>query len=138
MKQITKLTNLELQVMNILWSSDVELTVSEISELTSEKKLSIASVNQVIPRLIEKNFIEIKSFKTASKKYARAFAPLISQAEYTSRELVSYFGRDSYIDTFSGLKALMDTLAENLENEQDRKCLFESLKSYAEEQLEEI
>ncbi len=51
-----RLTDLEVHVMKVLWDSERAMTNSEIAEkLKEETNLSVASVAQLVKRLLQKN-----------------------------------------------------------------------------------
>lgn len=53
-KDIPRLTDLEIIIMKVLWEQETDLTIQEIVNNMSGKKLSIASVTQAMKHLIEK------------------------------------------------------------------------------------
>lgn len=109
-----RLTELELIIMKILWDSDKELTSQEIADESQKNGFTytLASINQVIPRLLEKEMIEMKALKVAKTKYVRSFLPTISREEYASIELQRLWG-DSSSKRISGLKGMIHTFLDN-------------------------
>jgi predicted transcriptional regulator len=75
------LSTRELDVMNVLWSRNKATIASEIPKLNSE--LNINTVNDVIRKLLKKNYIKIEEFTHSHNVYARSYIPLISLEEYT-------------------------------------------------------
>lgn len=88
-KKETHLTELELDIMNILWDHDTDLTNNEIFDYLHEQghSLSIASVSQLMKRLLDKKLVRVKSFKPSSRVYARTFEPIINKQDYLKDEL---------------------------------------------------
>lgn len=88
-KKEKNLTELELSIMNILWDHNTDLTANEIFDFLQQQNMdiSIASVSQIIKRLLEKKLIEVKSLKPSARVYARTFSPLISKSDYLASEL---------------------------------------------------
>ena len=110
-----KLTNRELEVMQILWKSDRCLTATEISELTGDKNFSIFSVQNTIKSLLSKKVIEVASYTKVYKTNAREYRPLLSANDFAMMQFKHYFDPNKK----APLSHLVSTLlkVENTENE---------------------
>lgn len=95
MSKTLKLTDRELAVMQVLWDEGRAMTINEISEASSDVKLTVACVAQVIPRLMKKDAIRIKDFVTATTKYARIFVPTLTRETYVKGEMDRLIGSTS-------------------------------------------
>lgn len=89
MKNITRLTDLEIKIMGVLWEHDQCLTSQEIADYMKKDKISAASVMQAMKRLVEKKAVTVSDLVPVSRVYARAFSPSYSKEEFLARE----FGR---------------------------------------------
>ncbi len=98
------LTDREYKIMDILWDSERDLTINEISELSSDPKLSAPCVSQVRPRLLKKGMIHVERFIPVNTKYARTFLADITRQDYLESKLQHLFQKTSII---SVLKVLM-------------------------------
>lgn len=99
----TGLTGREAQVMEILWDSDKDLTITEISELSDSPKLTVPCIAQVMPRLLNKGLVRVERFIQANTKYARSFVADISRQDYAESELQKLFRK-------AGIQAMLNTL----------------------------
>lgn len=74
------LTNKENEIMDILWNTDKPLSAQEICKYS--KKMSIYSVQQLLHRLLDLNFVQVDQITQINKTFSRFFKPSVSQAEY--------------------------------------------------------
>ena len=94
-----RLTDLEVQVMKVLWDSERAMTNSEIAEeLKEETQLSVASVAQLVKRLLQKNVLE-----------ARTFKPKLTREEFIAGELL-HIQKATSSDKKKGLKGIFAAL----------------------------
>lgn len=93
MGNIPKITELDFVVLDVLWKSSKNMTIQEIAAaLQDDRKLSAASVAQVIRRLLKKKAVRQMESILVSNVYARTFQACISREEVVSariRELES-------------------------------------------------
>ncbi len=89
MNKITRLTDLEIKIMGVLWEHNQCLTSQEIADYLKEDKISAPSVMQAMKRLVEKKAVVVSDFVPVSRVYARAFSPSYSKEEFLAME----FGR---------------------------------------------
>jgi BlaI family penicillinase repressor len=81
-KNIQRLPASELQIMMILWEGHPQMTRSEISiELDKERHLAPTTINTLLLRLKNKNFIS-----ATLKNNTNYYTPLISKKEYQIHE----------------------------------------------------
>ena len=74
-----KLTKKENEIMEIIWNIDKPLTAAEIQTRTD---MSIYSVQQILLRLLSKNFISVAGIKQNKKAFARQYTAMVSEADY--------------------------------------------------------
>ncbi len=86
MKAIPRLTDLEVIIMKVLWGTEANLTIQEISGRIKEKKLSIASITQAINHLTAKNAVVVIDHVLVASVYARAYRPCFNREEYLAAE----------------------------------------------------
>ena len=67
-------------VMNILWSSQTSLTVSEIQKLTPE--YSKAVIAEILKNLVKKKVVEIDDIRIVKKSLSRFYKPIVSEEDY--------------------------------------------------------
>ncbi|KTD56117.1 BlaI/MecI/CopY family transcriptional regulator [Legionella sainthelensi] len=74
------LTEVELELMNIIWSLN-KVTIKEVvSHLSKERPLAYTTVATVVKVLEQKGFLECQK-----NSYAHIFVPTVTKAEYESR-----------------------------------------------------
>lgn len=132
MKDIPRLTDLEITLMKVLWEHDTNLTIQEIANSLSEKKISVASVTQAMKHLTAKKAVMVGEHVLVSNVYARTFFPCFSREEFLAAEFrrmqKSIFGAKK-VNTISIIATLL-----NIENgvdikQEDAKKLQEMIDS---------
>ncbi|KTC89317.1 BlaI/MecI/CopY family transcriptional regulator [Fluoribacter dumoffii] len=74
------LTEVELELMNIIWSLN-KVTIKEVvSHLSKERPLAYTTVATVVKVLEQKGFLECQK-----SSYAHVFIPLVSKGDYENR-----------------------------------------------------
>ena len=87
MKEISRLTDLEIKIMRVLWESTRSLTIQEITEILKEEKLSPQSVTQSVNHLVKKGAAKVDEHILVSNVYARTFSTCFGQEEYMAAEI---------------------------------------------------
>jgi len=77
-----ELTKIELEVMNVLWSSDKPLAKSEIAKLCNNKTWKDSYTHLLITGLIKKGAIVEAGVKKVGKTWASVYEANISCEEY--------------------------------------------------------
>ena len=77
-----ELTKIELEVMNVLWSSDKPLAKSEIAKLCSNKSWKDSYTHLLITGLLKKGAIRENGVKKVGKTWASVYEAEISCEEY--------------------------------------------------------
>ena len=78
------LTKNEELLMNLLWNTDVALSINDFQEEFAKHGFSKPTVFKVVQSLTDCQYIEIVGFEKATKTYARTFRPVISREEYAA------------------------------------------------------
>jgi len=86
MKNIVRLTDLEVLIMKTLWDNGSSMTNQEIAEKLKEENLSTPSVAQAMKHLLAKDAVVVKDHVLVSNVYARTFAPNYTREEYLQAE----------------------------------------------------
>ena len=133
-----RLTDLEVQIMKVLWDSERAMTNSEIAEeLKEETDLSLASVAQLVKRLLQKGVLEVCEHVPVANVYARTFRPKLTREEFIAGEL-RYIQKATSSDQKKGLKGIFAALfmveKENGVNRQD----LESFEHFIQKKKEEM
>lgn len=122
------LTDREYEVMDVLWNTEREMTINEISEISDNPKLTIPCIAQVVPRLLKKELIHVERFIPVNTKYARTFLPDITRQDYMEGELHRLFQK-------TGVKAVLSTLV-HINNQEENDVLLNDLETFVQEYRE--
>lgn len=121
------LTKRENQIMEILWNAGIPLSANEIKK-RSEDDISIYTVQQVLQRLMKREYIKVSGYGFTKNAITRTYAPVLTQAEYirsfvgkkTCMDFIkNYIQEESDMDT---IQELEDTLKSKREQLLDRSC----------------
>lgn len=124
-KKSIALTDREYKVMDVLWNHEKALTINEISRLSSDQKITVATIAQVIPRLLKKEVIHVENFIPVNTKYARTFLADITREEYMAGEIQGLFHK-------TGIRTMLSALVQ-INNQDDNDKLFRDLKLFIQE-----
>ncbi len=106
------LSKRELDVMNVLWEANKPLIASDIPKANAN--LSINTVQAVLKKLLQKDFIKINDIVHSGTVLTRSYLPAITPDEYALKYVKSEifpFGK------FLSKTQLINTLFDNTENE---------------------
>ena len=96
---MNKLPDAELSVMLVIWNSKEPLTANEILEGLDDKDWHIATLNKLLSRLIERNFIEVVN-PSRPKKYGY----IVDEKDYKMSESKDFL-KKLHKNSFSSLVA---------------------------------
>ena len=88
------ITPSEYEVLEVMWSTEKEMTASEIVEISKNKTWKSSSVHLLISSLLKKDLVEISGFKKTTKNFARTFKPSISKSNFILNEALEFFNND--------------------------------------------
>lgn len=86
-KKIPRITNSEMQILEVLWDEDEALTSSEIVEVSEDRTWKASSVHLLLNSLLKKDLIQVAGFKKTTKNYARTFEPAMTREAYSLYQL---------------------------------------------------
>lgn len=84
-KNAIRLSNRELDVMNILWDSEKALVASEITQVNPS--LSINTVQAVLKNLLRKAYIKIADIVYSGTVLTRAYETVLTREDYVATQL---------------------------------------------------
>ena len=117
---LKKLSKRENQVMIVLWDSDTPLSASAIKNHLDED-VSIYTIQQVLQRLLKKDYIKVSGIVQHEKALMREYVPNFSQTEY----IESFINQKTYFELASNFIKESDDITAILELE---KQIQEKLK----------
>lgn len=85
MHERMKLTGRELEIMNLLWESDVPLTAKGIINI--KPSLPMNTVQWALKNLLKKKYIKVSGVEYSNTVLTRNYVPAISTEEYMVNQL---------------------------------------------------
>lgn len=127
---IGSLTNRDMDVLEILWSSSEPLTVSEIVSKGNED-LTINTVNAVARKLLKLKLVEVADIVYHNTSLCRSFRPTAEARETILTFFITEFKRfHSQISMSSLVAALLDSQADKKTRETELQALEQYLDEY--------
>lgn len=121
-----KLTNREMDVLEVLWNSETPLLASDIPKINPE--LNISSVQLALRNLLAKGVIEVAEIVHSGTVLSRSYRPLISREEF-------------FIDSLKGLSKSITTrniVATLLKHEKNEANTIKELEKLLEERKKQL
>lgn len=109
-----ELTKSEMQIMDVLWASDVPLSRSDLLERSEEKTWKDSSVHILLNGLLAKNAISEAGFVKRSKTYGRTFVPSMTREEYFATTIFSHTHKPEFVGLIRELLKREDITADEL------------------------
>lgn len=126
----SKLTDREMDVLDILWSAEKPLVASEIAK--AGDSLTINTVQVVLRNLLKKKLIEVAEIVYSGTVLCRSYRPTITSKDFALRQFVDQFhNMDKSITPPSLVAAL-------LENEKDEEGVIEELEKLLKERKRKL
>ena len=107
-----ELTRSEMQIMDVLWASDVPLSRSDLLERSEQKSWKDSSVHILLNGLLQKGAICEAGFV---KTYGRTFAPTLTREEYFATTIYSHPNKPQIVGLFAALLKREDITPDQLE-----------------------
>ena len=110
-----ELTKSEMQIMDVLWASDIPLSRSDLLERSEEKTWKDSSVHILLNGLLAKGAIQEAGFVKRSKTYGRTFVPSLTREEYFAPTIFSHTHKPQFVGLVEALLRRDDITAEDME-----------------------
>ena len=110
-----ELTKSEMQIMDVLWASDVPLSRADLLDRSAEKSWKDSSVHILLNGLLKKGAIREMGFVKRSKTYGRTFAPTLTREEYFATTIFSHRHQPEIVGLFRALLSREDITAQQLD-----------------------
>lgn len=117
-----RLTNKQMDVMNILWENDKPMAASEI--LKANEKLNINTIHACIRKLLEEEYVKVAYIDYSGNVMSRYFMPTVSKVKYFS---------ESYKDIIGSKKLILTSLIETETNIEELEQLENLIRKKKEE-----
>lgn len=108
------LTKSELEIMDVMWASDVALSRADLLERSEEKNWKDSSVHILLNGLLQKGAIREAGFVKRSKTYGRTFLPTMTREEYFASMIFSFRHKPRMVELMEALLKREDITAEEM------------------------
>lgn len=116
-----KLTNLQYEVMEVLWQAEKGLSSHEIIERSKDAGWQKSYIHLMLNSLLEKGMIEVDGFVKRTKNYARTFKPKMSKSEYVLQQAENKCGYEELVKAIAAKVNSIDELYRLIDILADRK-----------------
>ena len=105
-----KLSAKEIEIMDVLWTHDVPMTVNEIIAASPENRSwSLKSINSMLPKLLAKGAVGVSHLSKTATMPARAYIPNLTYEQYMARNVAVVY-KDGKIDIQAFIEALLEAV----------------------------
>ena len=114
-----ELTRSEMEIMDVMWASDVPLSRSDLLERSEQKSWKDSSVHILLNGLLQKDAIREAGFVKRSKTYGRTFAPTLTREEYFATTIFSHKEKPNIVGLTATLlkrKEITEDQLDHIEN----------------------
>ena len=98
-----ELTKSEMEIMDVLWASDVPLSRADLLERSEEKTWKDSSVHILLNGLLQKDAIREAGMVKRSKTYGRTFSPTMTREEYFATTIFSHRHKPEIVGLMAAL-----------------------------------
>ena len=84
-----KITNRELEIMQLLWHADHPLIASEIAAMKPD--LTVNTVQSVLRNLLKHKYVEVAKIVYSGTVLTRSYRPLITEQEFGVNQVIRDF-----------------------------------------------
>ena len=109
-----ELTKSEMEIMDVLWASDVPLSRADLLDRSEEKTWKDSSVHILLNGLLRKEAIKEVGFVKRSKTYGRTFSPTLTREEYFATTIFSHRHKPDVVGLFEALLRREDIVGDTL------------------------
>ena len=110
-----ELTRSEMEIMDVLWESEVPLSRADLLAKSEEKTWKDSSVHILLNGLLSKGAIREAGLVKRSKTFGRTFAPTLTREEYFATTIFSHRCKPDIVGLFAALLQRDDITPEQLE-----------------------
>ena len=109
-----ELTKSEMEIMDVLWASEIPLSRSDLLERSEEKTWKDSSVHILLNGLLQKGAIREAGVVKRSKTYGRTFGPTLTREEYFATTIFSHRHKPEIVGLIAALLARDDISPEDM------------------------
>ena len=112
-----ELTRSEMEIMDVMWESDIPLSRADLLARSEEKTWKDSSVHILLNGLLQKGAIREAGLVKRTKTYGRVFSPTMTREEYFAGTIFSHRHKPQVQGLFAAL------LQREEVTEEDKKAL---------------
>ena len=109
-----ELTRSEMEIMDVMWESQVPMSRADLLSHSEEKTWKDSSVHILLNGLLQKGAIQEAGLIKRSKTYGRVFVPTLSREEYFARTIFCHRHKPDIVGLFEALLHREDITPEEL------------------------
>lgn len=98
-----ELTRSEMEIMDVLWASNVPLSRADLLAHSEEKTWKDSSVHILLNGLLQKGAIQEAGLVKRNKTYGRVFAPTLTREEYFATTIFCHRHKPEIVGLFAAL-----------------------------------
>jgi len=83
-----KLTDIELEVMNVFWKSEVPMTASDIIAASPNRTWKETSIHVILKTLQTKNAVAVDHYVPTTGRAAKAYRGSVTKAQYVASQAI--------------------------------------------------
>lgn len=110
-----ELTKSEMEIMDVLWESDVPMSRADLLTRSEEKTWKDSSVHILLNGLLNKGAIQEAGVVKRSKTFGRTFAPTMTREQYFAQTVFSHRHKPEIVGLFAALLQREDITPEQME-----------------------
>ena len=110
-----ELTRSEMEIMDVMWESDVPLSRADLLARSEEKTWKDSSVHILLNGLLQKGAIQEAGLVKRRKTYGRVFSPTLTREEYFANTIFSHRHKPDMVGLFEALLRREDITRETLD-----------------------
>lgn len=103
MKNLNKLSDVEMEIMKVMWNSPEPLTVIQLLNLFKEKEWKNSTMSTLLSRLISKGYLQKQNIGKSN-----LYSPIITLTEYKNYATKKFVKRIHAGDVRSFIASLID------------------------------
>ncbi len=109
-----ELTKSEMEIMDVLWGSNVPMSRADLLARSEEKTWKDSSVHILLNGLLQKGAIQEAGLVKRSKTYGRVFAPTLTREEYFANTIFCHRHKPKIVELFDQLLRREEVTQEDL------------------------
>ncbi len=110
-----ELTRSEMEIMDVMWASNVPLSRADLLAQSEEKSWKDSSVHILLNSLLQKGAIQEAGLVKRSKTYGRVFSPTLTREEYFATTIFCHRHKPQIVGLFEALLRREDITQADLE-----------------------